>query len=75
MVGALCLVGQGAAPPDAVRVALETRQRVPRLKSAPAHGLCLSRVFYPGDADVPPQLAAVARQLDARHAALAVDGT
>ena len=69
MVGALCLVGQGGAAPEAVRVALASRQRVPHLKSAPAHGLCLSRVFYPGDGDTPPRLAAVARELDARHAA------
>ena len=75
MVGALCLVGQGAAPPDAVRAALQSRQRVPNLKSAPAHGLCLSRVYYPGDDDVPAKLAAVAREVDARYYAAAVEGS
>ena len=75
MVGALCLVGQGAAPPDAVRDALATRQRIRSLKSAPAHGLCLSRVYYASDADVPPRLAAVAGELDSWFAAAAVAGT
>ena len=75
MVGALLLVGQGAAPPDVVRAALASRERVAHLKSAPAHGLCLSRVFYPGDSDVPARLAAVARELDSRHAAAVEGGT
>ena len=74
-VGALCLVGQGAAAPDAVREALATRQRVPGLKSAPAHGLCLSRVYYAADEDVPPPLVALRQQVDTWQAAAAVAGT
>lgn len=69
MVGALCLVGEGSAAPEIVRDALAARQRVPHLKSAPAHGLCLSRVYYPADGDTPPRLAAESRVLEARHAA------
>ncbi len=69
MVGALCLVGLGSAPPEAVAAALARCARVPRLKSAPAHGLCLARVFYEGDADLPPALLAAARAADAHAAA------
>ena len=75
MVGALCLVGQGAASPDVVREALLTRRRVAALKSAPAHGLCLSRVYYASDEDVPPPLIALRQQVDTWHAAAAVAGT
>ncbi len=68
MVGALLLVGLGKAPPEVVARALAARTRVPRLKSAPAHGLCLARVFYAADADAPVELLERARVAEALHA-------
>ena len=66
MVGALCLVGLSRAPPEAVRHALATCTRIPRVKPAPAHGLCLARVYYDDDDDAPPELLAAARTAEAR---------
>ena len=53
----------------------EMATRVAALKSAPAHGLCLSRVYYASDEDVPPPLIALRQQVDTWHAAAAVAGT
>jgi tRNA U38,U39,U40 pseudouridine synthase TruA len=68
MVGALCYVGLGKAPPEAVARALATCARIPKVKSAPAHGLCLARVFYDDEEDAPRALLDAARAADAQHA-------
>jgi len=50
LVGCLVAVGKGKATPQDVRLILERRDRNHGLPTAPAHGLCMERVFYPGDA-------------------------
>ncbi|GAB6127272.1 tRNA pseudouridine(38-40) synthase TruA [Humidesulfovibrio idahonensis] len=51
LVGCLVAVGKGKATPEDVRLILERCDRNHSLPTAPAHGLCMERVFYPGDAD------------------------
>jgi hypothetical protein len=68
MVGALVHVGHGKAPPEAVARALATCARIPKVKAAPAHGLCLARVFYDDEEDAPRELLAAARAADAQYA-------
>lgn len=56
MVGALLRVGTGSMRVDGMAEMLAVNARPAALKAAPAHGLCLARVFYPHDRGVPPQL-------------------
>jgi len=63
MVGALLLVGKGAHP-SATREALESGLRMPHLAAAPAHGLCLDRVWYADEPDAPPELVSLALLAD-----------
>jgi len=53
LVGCLVAVGKGKAKPADVRLILERCDRNHGLPTAPARGLCMERVFYPGDADMP----------------------
>jgi tRNA pseudouridine38-40 synthase len=46
LVGTLVNVGLGRITPDEVAAVLHGRVRVPLVKTAPAHGLFLERVFY-----------------------------
>ena len=46
LAGALVEVGIGKLKPDELSVALEGRKRTGLIPTAPAHGLCLERVFY-----------------------------
>jgi tRNA pseudouridine38-40 synthase len=46
MVGALLDVGVGKLSPDDLRVILQCGKRTEVVVSAPAHGLCLDKVFY-----------------------------
>ena len=46
LVGTLVNVGLGRLAPEAVTRLLETRTRIPEVKTAPAQGLFLERVFY-----------------------------
>ena len=46
MVGALIDVGYGKMDPAEIRSILASRKRTARVVSAPAHGLCLEKVFY-----------------------------
>ena len=46
MVGALIDVGYGKMDPSEIRAILASRKRSVRVVSAPAHGLCLEKVFY-----------------------------
>jgi len=56
MVGALVAVGRGAAPPEAVRDWLSGVARPPA-EAAPAAGLFLEQVLFPGEAaELPPLL-------------------
>jgi len=73
MVGALLRVGTGVLSPDDVARLLAGGTRPDWLKAAPAHGLCLRRVFYADDQDAPLQLVEYARARDARWAADAAD--
>lgn len=50
LVGCLVAVGKGKATAGDVRSILERRDRNHGLPTAPAHGLCLERVFYADDA-------------------------
>jgi tRNA pseudouridine38-40 synthase len=68
MVGALLRVGTGALPPAQVATILASGVRPDWLKAAPAHGLCLHRVYFAGDEDAPQQLVEFARARDARWA-------
>jgi tRNA pseudouridine38-40 synthase len=63
LVGCLVAVGKGKATPEDVRLILERRDRNHGLPTAPAQGLCMERVFYPGDGpgDAPQAAAAGAR--------------
>ncbi len=45
-VGWLLSVGMKRLDPDDVRRVLESGIRVPRIETAPAHGLFLEKVFY-----------------------------
>lgn len=69
MVGALLRVGTGAISPAQVATILASGVRPDWLKAAPAHGLCLQRVYFDGDEDAPQQLVEFARARDARWAA------
>ncbi|OIN99083.1 MAG: tRNA pseudouridine(38-40) synthase TruA [Desulfovibrionaceae bacterium CG1_02_65_16] len=51
LVGCLVAVGKGKATPQDVRLVLEQCDRNHKLPTAPPHGLCMERVFYPGDPD------------------------
>ncbi|NDH17706.1 MAG: tRNA pseudouridine(38-40) synthase TruA, partial [Opitutae bacterium] len=46
MVGALLDVGYGKLLPEDISVILASGKRTARVVSAPAHGLCLEKVFY-----------------------------
>ena len=46
IVGGLLSVGMNRLDPDDVRRVLESGIRVPRIETAPAHGLFLEKVFY-----------------------------
>ena len=46
LAGALVDVGIGKLKPEDLRAVLEERKRTPLIPTAPAHGLCLERVFY-----------------------------
>lgn len=48
IVGALVSIGRGKASPGFIRELLATGRRNPLQISAPAHGLCLIQVEYPG---------------------------
>jgi tRNA pseudouridine38-40 synthase len=52
LVGCLVAVGKGKATPADVRLILEGRDRNHGLPTAPPQGLCMERVFYPGDEEV-----------------------
>ncbi|WP_052111662.1 tRNA pseudouridine(38-40) synthase TruA [Knoellia subterranea] len=52
LVGSVVPVGQGRAEVDFPRSVLVARQRDPRVKVMPAHGLSLEEVTYPADADL-----------------------
>ena len=64
LVGAVVPVGQGRLGADVPRAVLERRERDPRVKVMPAHGLSLEEVVYPADGD----LAARAAQARATRA-------
>lgn len=55
IVGALMAVGEGRVSAAALGDVLAAGQRVPRLATAPAHGLALVEVGYPADADLAAQ--------------------
>lgn len=46
LVGVLLLVGRGQIPAEEVRTLLTSRRRLDRGITAPAHGLCLTHVWY-----------------------------
>lgn len=49
LVGCLVAVGRGKVSPGDVRCILERCDRQHLLPTAPARGLCMERVFYPGE--------------------------
>ena len=48
VVGTLLEIGTGRRPEDSIKTALETLDRRDAGATAPAHGLMLYRVEYPG---------------------------
>ncbi|HEX9784688.1 MAG TPA: tRNA pseudouridine(38-40) synthase TruA [Opitutaceae bacterium] len=46
IVGAIVNVGRGGLSTGDLRALLHSRERIPVVFTAPAHGLCLERVFY-----------------------------
>jgi tRNA pseudouridine38-40 synthase len=63
LVGVLVEVGRRAMTADAAAKMLTTDSPVPARLTAPASGLFLERVFYPGDPrDVPVQAAVILRK-------------
>lgn len=54
IVGTLLPVGEGRAAPESVREILAARQRAAAGVTAPADGLYLVNVRYPGHFDIPP---------------------
>ncbi|WP_068403122.1 pseudouridine synthase, partial [Kribbia dieselivorans] len=60
LVGGVVPVGEGRVEPEFTAQVLAGRQRDPRVKVMPAHGLSLEEVTYPGDADL------AARAVEAR---------
>jgi tRNA pseudouridine38-40 synthase len=59
MIGILVEVGRGALEPTAVTGLLQSASRLPARVTAPASGLFLERVFYPGDRRDYPLSAAI----------------
>ena len=63
LVGVLVDVGRRAMTPEAAAAMLKTDSPVPARLTAPASGLFLERVFYPGEPrDVPVQAAVIVRR-------------
>jgi tRNA U38,U39,U40 pseudouridine synthase TruA len=56
MVGVLVDVGRGGLRAEQVAGLLDTPSGLPARLTAPASGLFLARVLYPGDQDVPVPL-------------------
>jgi tRNA pseudouridine38-40 synthase len=54
IVGSLVVVGLGKQPPDWIAEVLQSRDRRRAGPTAPPHGLCLERVYYPALGDPPP---------------------
>ena len=46
LVGTLVAIGMGHLAPEDAAALLHTGGRIPRVKTAPAHGLFLEKVFY-----------------------------
>jgi tRNA pseudouridine38-40 synthase len=46
IVGALLKVGEGAMTVEQLREILRSKKRTPIVETAPAHGLCLKKVYY-----------------------------
>jgi tRNA pseudouridine38-40 synthase len=65
IMGCLVEVGRGKVAPGDVRCILEKRDRAAAPATAPARGLCLERVFYPGEGDDAPDAGAPSK--DAAH--------
>jgi tRNA pseudouridine38-40 synthase len=60
LVGVLVEVGRGALPPDQAAALLDESSALPSRVTAPASGLFLERVYYPGDRrDLPVRAAVV----------------
>ncbi len=66
LAGALLSVGDGSKPPVWPAQVLAARQRVPDVRVAPPHPLCLEEVGYPGPAELATRAVATrrTRQLD-----------
>jgi tRNA pseudouridine38-40 synthase len=66
LVGALLSVGDGSKPPSWPAGVLAGRLRVPAVRVAPPHPLCLEEVGYPGPAELAARAALTrrTRQLD-----------
>jgi tRNA pseudouridine38-40 synthase len=59
MVGVLAAIGRGDFPAAQIDVFLQRPSDTPARLTAPASGLFLERVFYPGDSRHLPLIAAV----------------
>lgn len=55
LVGCLCVVGEGARPPEWAGEVLRRRMRDAAVSVVPAHGLTLEEVAYPADDDLAAQ--------------------
>jgi tRNA pseudouridine38-40 synthase len=66
LAGALLSVGAGIKPPNWVGEALAARLRIPEIRVAPPHALCLEEVGYPEPAGMAARAIASrnTRQLD-----------
>lgn len=68
LVGVLVEVGRGGLKPEAAEAMLRTRSGLPARLTAPAAGLFLERVYYPGDPrDLPVSPAVVLPTYDGRE--------
>jgi tRNA pseudouridine38-40 synthase len=65
MAGCLLRVGSGRMQLAEVRDCLASGRRPAAVKAVPAHGLCLTRVYYGEEKDCPPELLAWRRLRDA----------
>lgn len=64
LMGALTAAGEGRHSPDLAAELLAAKERDPRVRVMPAHGLTLEEVVYPDDTELTARVAASRRRRD-----------